>query len=164
MSNQVQKAFEYLHKAVHTEDGWIHPLRDAVKDVTLEEALYKPAAEVASIWEVVAHTTPYLYDVIRALRGDVKKPHEDWHELPDTSAKSWAALRDELLAGIEALGAEIGKLSDEDFWVAPPNRETPRWEFLFDLSVHDAYHAGQIIKLKQMYASSKTAAKEAAGV
>ena len=165
MSNQpVQKTFDYLFKAVHAEDGWIHPLRDAVQDVTAEEAAYKPAEGVASIWDVVAHATPYLYDVVRALRGDVKKPHEDWQEITDTSANAWAALRDELLAGIDALGSEIGKLSDVDFLVAPPNRETARWEILVDISVHDAYHAGQIVKLKQLYAASKVGAKETAAV
>jgi uncharacterized damage-inducible protein DinB len=165
MSNQpLQTTFQYLHKAVHTEDGWIHPLRDAVKDVAVAEAAWEPATDVASIWEVTAHATPYLYDVLRALRGEEKIAHEDWHEISDTSAGAWTTLRDGLLAGIDELGAEIAKLKEADYSVAPPNRETARWELLIDLSVHDAYHAGQIVKLKQLYAARVPAEKEVATV
>ena len=164
MANQpLQTTLNYLHRSVHTEDGWIHPLRDVVKDVTLEEALYKPSADVASIWEVTAHATPYIYDVLRALRGEDQVKHEDWSSIKDSSPSAWTLVKNELLAGIDALGAEVGKLSDADFLVAPPNRETPRWELLVDIAVHDAYHAGQIVKLRQLYLA-RVAVKEAAGV
>ena len=156
--------FTYLHKAVHTEDGWIHPLKDAVADVTVQQALFKPAPDVASIWEVTAHATPYLYDVLRALRGEERVQHEDWHDLSDTSEKAWLTLRGELIAGIDALGEEISKLKEADYLVAPPNRKTARWELLVDIAVHDAYHAGQIIKLKQLYAAAHANAREVASV
>jgi len=154
----------YLHKSVHTEDGWIHPLKDAVGDVTLEQALYKPAGDVASIWEVTAHATPYLYDVLRALRGEDQVKHEDWPVISDTSGAAWHRLRTELLDGIESLGTEIAKLTEADYLVAPPNRKTPRWELLTDIAVHDAYHAGQIIKLKQLYSAAHSKARETASV
>jgi uncharacterized damage-inducible protein DinB len=164
MEKQPQQAtFEYMYRAVHTEDGWIHPLKDVVKDVEADEAKWKPAAEVASIWEVVAHTTPYLYDVLRALRGEEKVKHEDWHALSDTSDSAWKKLRTELISGIERLGEEIAELKEADYSVAPPKRETPRWELLVDLHVHDAYHAGQLVKLRQLYAA-QVGAKEVAGV
>src|SRR5436853_4150347 len=111
----VKTTIGYLHQAVHTEDGWIHPLRDAVKDVTAEEAAWKPGADVASIWEVTAHATPYLYDVLHALRSAEREAHEDWHAIGDTSEKAWTALRDQLLSGIDQLGVEISKLSEADF-------------------------------------------------
>jgi len=166
MDNQPQKTtFDYFFKAVHTEDGWIHPLKDVVQDVEIDEAKWKPAEEVASIWEVVAHTTPYLYDVIRALQGGERVKHEDWHEISNWSEAAWKKLRTELLSGIEQLGAEVAKISDADFSTAPPNRETARWEFLVDIGVHNAYHAGQIVKLKQLYAAKTGAGKkETAGV
>src|SRR5579885_2041080 len=110
-----QTSFDYLFRAVHTEDGWIHPLADAVKDVDAEEARWKPATEVASIWEVVAHATPYLYDVLRALRGEDRVKHDDWHDVIDTSDAAWQALRNELLSGIEELRIAISNLNESDF-------------------------------------------------
>src|SRR5436305_2625866 len=105
MENQpLQITFGYLYKAVHTEDGWIHPLKDAVKDITADEAAWKPAPDVASIWEVAAHTTPYLYDVLRALRSEERVQHEDWHVISDVSESAWIRLRTELLSGIDQLG------------------------------------------------------------
>ena len=164
MSSQgFQTTFSYFHKLVHTEEGWIHPLRDVVQDVSADEAAWKPAADVASIWEVTAHATPYIYDVLRALRGEERVKHEDWHSITDLSPSAWALLKNELLKGIEALGAEVEKLSDAELPVAPPNRDTPRWELFVDIGVHDAYHAGQIVKLRQLYAA-KVGAKETAGV
>src|SRR2546423_9803195 len=108
----LQTTFEYLFKAVHTEDGWIHPMRDAVKGVSAEEAAWKLAPDVASIFDVTAHATPYLYDVLRALRSAPREEHEDWHALKDTSEKAWTKLRGELVSGIDQLGAEITRITD----------------------------------------------------
>lgn len=160
----LQTTFDYLNRAVHTEDGWIHPLRDAVKDVSAEEALWKPAADVASIWEVTAHATPYLYDVIGALRSEDKKEHEDWHSITDKSEAAWVRLRNELLSGIDQLGEEIAEIQEADYMIPPPGRKTPRWEMIIDIGVHDAYHAGQIIKLRQLFAASRARVREAAAV
>jgi hypothetical protein len=165
MSNQpLRKIFSYLNRAVHTDDGWIHPLRDVVSDVTATEAAWKPSPEVASIWEVVAHTTPYLYDVLSAFRGTERVKHEDWHDVSDTSEKAWKALQSNLLAGIDQLGAEVEKFSEADFTATPPRKDTERWEYLVDISVHNAYHAGQIVKVRQLYAARPAGKKEAAAV
>lgn len=164
MSKQpLQTTFEYLHKAVHTEDGWIHPLRDVIKEVGAEEALWKPGPDVASIWEVTAHATPYLYDVLRALRGEEKVEHEDWHVVTGESDADWLRLRSELLSGIDQLGEEIAELDGIDYMSPPPGGETPRWEMIADIAVHDAYHAGQIVKLRQLFAA-RVGVKEAAAV
>ncbi len=161
MERQPQQAtFSYMFKSVHTEDAWIHPLRDVVKEIGADEAKWKPAEGVASIWEVVAHTTPYLYDVLRALRGEDRVSHEDWHEITDWSDSAWKKLRTELISGIDQLGEEIAELKETDYAVAPPKRESPRWEILVDCNVHEAYHAGQIVKLRQLYAA-KVGAKTA---
>ncbi len=165
MSNQpLQTTFEHIHRAVHTEDGWIHPLSDAIKEVGVEEARWKPAQDVASIWDVTAHTTPYLYDVVRALRGEDKQEHEDWHSITDDSEAAWVRLRNELLSVIELLGEEIAKIKEADFLVPPHGRKTPRWEMIADIAVHDAYHAGQIMKLRQLYLVNQASVREVASV
>ncbi|MEA2554660.1 MAG: hypothetical protein QOJ65_2836 [Fimbriimonadaceae bacterium] len=161
MANKsLQPIVNYLHQAAHTEDGWITPLRNVVSDVSPDEAALKPAADVASIHELIAHATPYLYDVLRALRGEDRVQHEDWPYV--AGPEDWVGLRGELVAGIDQLGAEIAKLSDEELLEASPNRETPRWEVIVDIAVHDAYHAGQVVKLRQLHAAQ--GAREAAGV
>jgi uncharacterized damage-inducible protein DinB len=165
MSKQpLQTTFEYLHRAVHTEDGWIHPLRDSIKDVGAEEARWKPSPEVASIWDVTAHATPYLYDVLRALRSEDKVEHEDWHSITDESEAAWVRLRSELLSGIDQLGEEIVEIQEADYLVPPQGRKTPRWEMITDIAVHDSYHAGQIVKLRQLYAASHAGMKEVVAV
>ena len=165
MSKQpLQTTFEYMHRAVHTEDGWIHPLRDAIKDVGVDEARWKPAPDVASIWDVTAHATPYLYDLLRALRAEDKVEHEDWHAITDVSEPAWIRLRNELLSGIDQLGEEIAEIQESDFTLPPTGKKTPRWELMTDIAVHDAYHAGQIIKLRQLYAANHAAVEELATV
>ena len=159
----LQTSFIYLSQAAHIEEGWIHPLRDVVADVDAQTAAWKPAPDVASIFDVVAHSAPYIGDVLHAFRGTERVKHEDWHDLSDTSDAAWQALRRELVSGIDQLQETIGKFSEEDLISPPPGKENPRWEFIADISIHDAYHAGQIVKLKQLYAA-KVGARETANL
>lgn len=164
MNNEPLKStFDYLHASVHTEEGWIHPLRDVVQGVTAEEAAWKPAPDVPSIWEIVLHTTPYLEDVLRALRSEAKVQHEDWPAVGEITNAAWAQARNSLVAAIDQLGERLGGLKESELSDAPAGRETARREFLADILVHDAYHAGQIVKLKQLYAARAAAGKEMAG-
>ena len=145
MQNELKTVVGYAFKSVHREDGWIHPLCDVV-DVTEEQANWRPAPEVASIAEVVAHLEPYMSDVVQVLRGEEKVDHEDWG---GTQGQSWSALKARLLNTTAELEAEIGKLSEEDLATPAPGKATPRWEILMDIAIHNAYHAGQIVKLTQ---------------
>lgn len=141
----------YLVRASHTEENWITPLKDAVQGVSTEEALWTPAEGVSSIAVIVAHSTPYLKGLINRLRGDEPVAAEDW---PTVSGGDWERLRSELLAAIEELDGEVEKLGDQDL-ERNTGRGTPAWEGIADIAIHDAYHAGQIVKLQQLYRASK---------
>lgn len=137
---------QYIVRASHTEENWITPLRDAVDAVTPEVAAWKPAEGVASIAEIVAHSAPYLRGLVNRLRGEEPPKSEDW---PGFTG-DWEQLRSDLKSAIDDLDTEVAKLSDADL-ERNTGRGTPAWEGIADIAIHDAYHAGQIVKLQQLY-------------
>lgn len=145
MEEALKTVVSYSLKSVHREDGWIHPLRDVV-EVSEREANWRPAADVASIAEIVAHLEPYVADVVNVLRGEESAKHEDWG---GTQGRSWSESKERLVKTLDALEVEAGKLTEADLAVPAPGRKTPRWEILMDVTIHNAYHAGQIVKLSQ---------------
>lgn len=155
------KSVAYVVRAAHTEENWIHPLRDVLGEVTIDEAKWKPASDVASIWEVTAHLTPYLQGTVRRLRDEAVPEIEDWPTVADKSDAAWESLRAQAIGAIDALGEEVAKLDDASL-ERITGRGTPAWESIADIAIHNAYHAGQIVKLRQLCAAAKAAEKEPA--
>ena len=140
-----------LVDTVYTTEGWITPLTDALKDVEQEEAAWKPGPDVASIWEVTAHTANYLESLVLALEGQAQRKFEDWPEVEATG--DWVGLRNHVLTLSERLANVLGALSEDALGKPFPSGKTPIADRIVDISAHDAYHAGQIVKLRQVYSA-----------
>jgi uncharacterized damage-inducible protein DinB len=146
-------ALKYGVRISHTEEGWISPLGDVVKDVDFEAAKWKPGPHVASIWEILAHAIPYTESRTCDFTGAPYGNEDDWPEIADQTESAWRAMQaraekaaNDLQAAVDAADADaIGGLIGKS--------QSPRAGRLMDIIVHDAYHAGQIVKLQQAYAA-----------
>lgn len=137
-------SLKYGFRISHTEEGWILPLLDAMNEVDSETAKWKPAPDVASIWEIVAHAIPYTQSRLCDFTGEAKPDEEDWPEISDTSPEAWAALQGRVRSVVGQFQAIMDGADGNK--IASPER-------LMDIIVHDAFHAGQIVKLRQVYVS-----------
>lgn len=137
-------SLKYGFRISHTEEGWIQPLLDAVNEIDSETAKWKPAPDVASIWEIVAHAIPYTESRLCDFTGDPKPDEPDWPEIADTSPEAWTGLRGRVRSVVGRFQAIMD--GPDGNKIASPGR-------LMDIIVHDAFHAGQIVKLKQMHDS-----------
>jgi uncharacterized damage-inducible protein DinB len=153
--NPVLDAFKYSFRIAHTEEGWISPLLDVVKATDYDTARWKPAPDVASIWEIVAHTIPYTGGRLCDFTGESPANEEDWPKVDGTQA-SWEALQTRAISVIERLQATVDAASEIDLSTPKAGKQSPKAERLADIIVHDAYHAGQIVKLQQIRAATKT--------
>jgi hypothetical protein len=156
MDQQILSAsLKYALELAHTEEGWIHPLRDDLKDVDAEMARWKPAPEIASIWEITAHAVPYAEGRACDFTGEPFPSDPDWSEVADTSDAAWENLKTRADNAITNLHEVVASQSEEELAKPRPDGEVPRAFRLLDIAIHDAYHAGQIVKLKQMYEASR---------
>lgn len=151
MSQAIADIMRYADKIAHTEDGWIQPLVEVVQDVDAETARWKPSPDVASIWEILEHAMPYLEGRICDFTGDPYPDVPDWPEVSDTAPEAWSAMQARVESASKRMAEQLAKTNDDHLATPVPNRDQPRVVRLMDIFIHDAYHAGQILKLTQIY-------------
>jgi hypothetical protein len=159
--NRIQESIAYLFRQSHTEDDWIHPLPDVLDSVTHEQAAWSPAPGVASIWELAQHAANYLEDLANDLEGRDAAEHEDWQAITDKSENAWNAVRRQVRAGTERVLAAIERLDEQTAHEAPAGRQKTRFQRIADIAIHDAYHCGQVVKLRQLYEASHSGTRAA---
>ncbi len=130
-------------------------LRGALRGLTVETAVWRPAPARHNIWEYLLHAAYWKYIVRRRLTGDKslsfpRKP-SDWPRYPDDpSAK-------DLKADLALLGTEHRLLRDvvSRFPTRRLDGRAPesQWtyaEHIHGIAAHDLYHAGQIQLVKRL--------------
>src|SRR5438552_6149027 len=80
----------YLRKAWHGPT-----LRGALRGVTIEQALWRPARDRHNIWELTLHCAYWKYAVRRRLTGDRRgsfaHPGTNWFPVPPPNPPAWRA-------------------------------------------------------------------------
>ncbi len=131
-----------------------------LRGVSAEQAVWRPAPDRKSVWELALHVAYWKYAVRRRLEGSPKgafprKP-ANFPALPDPAdERAWKLdrqlLRDEhraLLAAVESFDAAH---LDEHAAVSSKNR----WaDLIFGIVQHDAYHVAQIQLQKKLFAGA----------
>jgi DinB superfamily len=153
-------ALEYSYN----EDDWVYPLADALAGVTAQEAAWKPGPDVRSIWEIVLHMTVWTDNIVQRreqrMRGEPPggPPEGSWPPppaIPDETAwegtmqRLWEALAG-LRAHIEATPLAV-QLDCEQVGYS-------QFADLLCRFIHNAYHIGQITKLRECRAAQSVAA------
>lgn len=141
----------YAFRTAHIEDGWITPFRNALAGVSFENAIWKPAPNVASIWELTLHAQNYAENLLNELTGKPRATHADWPKVAEPTKAEWQRLKKHVADTVDALESAVSGLTDEQLLSPGDGFKTPRIKRILDISTHDAYHAGQIVKLKQLY-------------
>lgn len=135
--------------------GGVTPL-GAVRGVSVETALWRPARGRKNIWELTLHVAYWKYAVRRRLEGGTgtrfPRSPANFPALPKRPDQvAWDADR-------ALLAAEHGRLL-EVVEAIPPSRygrqvqTGKRWsvgEMVLGIAQHDAWHTGQIVMLKRL--------------
>lgn len=132
-------------------------LKGALRGVTPEEALWRPAPDRHNVWELTLHAAYWKYAVRRRLAaaavGSFDRKPSNWPAVPDPAdLRAWK--RD-----VAFLDAEHRKLREVVSGLTPPalKRRSPRgvWTYaeeIHGVAAHDLYHTGQIQLIKRLMA------------
>jgi uncharacterized damage-inducible protein DinB len=145
----------------HDGTPWHGPSRgDVLRDVTAEEAAWRPAADAHSIWAIVLHMRSWTREVLRRAQGEVPaEPADgDWPAVPETTdAVAWRATLDSLEAAHLALRTFVATMDDsaraarvKDRPWDPPGQAITHRAMIRSLAEHDVYHTGQVALLKRL--------------
>jgi len=122
---------------------------------TAEEANWRPAPWVRSIAEIINHMAYWVEYRVRQVRGESLKP---LRPVPrGGEAPAWMPSYPECLENLgkqfEALHETIAALRDEDLERTVEGSPRPIVELISNIIAHNAYHMGQILLLRRLWAS-----------
>lgn len=133
-------------------------LMGALRGVDARQAVWKTAPDRHSIWELSLHIAYWNYAVRRhfdpqSKQGFPRSP-SNFPEIGDPSEEAWKAdkklISDEHTSLILAIQAFPEKRMDQKV----PKKDTWTYrELVTGVTVHGAYHIGQIQLMKRLYAS-----------
>lgn len=130
-------------------------LRGALRGLTPEEALWRPASGRHNIWELTLHAAYWKYAVRRRLAGDAigsfeRKP-SNWPEIPDPAdASAWKRDVGFLESEHRKLRETIRALRPADLGTRSPRGVWTYAEEIHGIAAHDLYHTGQIQLIKRL--------------
>lgn len=130
-------------------------LRGSIRQVSAEQATWRPAPGRHNIWEIVVHAAYWKYAVRRRLVGGARASFavkgSNWFRRPqdpsDAAWKSDVALLDQTH---RALREAIETLPVADIYRTAAGRKVSNFALMSGIAAHDVYHAGQIQLLKRL--------------
>lgn len=156
----IDRLLDSIRRA-HDGTPWHGPSRaDVLRDVTAEEAAWRPAPDAHTLWELVLHMRSWTREVLRRAKGEVPgDPLDgDFPAMPDVvDAAAWSEAQRSLDESHAALVAYVVAMNDEKraSRVKPrPGEEGTRTitqrTMIRSLAEHDVYHTGQLALMKRL--------------
>jgi uncharacterized damage-inducible protein DinB len=143
----------------HTRKQWFADLNSAVKGLTVKEAMWKPAKDDHSVWQIVSHLYYWNHRFLTFFKdrhpGEWKGNNEDTFLI--TAKPTPQGLKGDLKK-LDALSKDFEKqiLKCKPAKLSKPLSKafaSPWYSILMNLSAHTAYHTGQIVMLRKMHKS-----------
>ncbi|HEY0426290.1 MAG TPA: DinB family protein [Pyrinomonadaceae bacterium] len=145
--------------ACYDENGWFVALKNALKNLTAEQAAWKPENADNSIWEIVHHLNFYNEAYLKRFQGiDYVYPTNDNDETfssaENISEEAWRA-EIERFDSVMSEWRNLLEAADEtkfDEAVSATNKAL--WSTLIShVNTHNAHHGGQIVLLRKLQKS-----------
>ena len=134
----------------------------ALRGVSWQEAVWKPAPDRHSIWELALHIAYWEYAVRRRLtgegRGQFPRSPSNWPGLPEQpSTECWKKDRD-LVRDVHESLMKVARAFDPAGFdeTAGEGDGYSFGDLLFGVVLHNTYHAGQIQIMKRLCRSLRS--------
>jgi hypothetical protein len=144
--------------------AWHGPnLRSALRGVTAEEAVWRPAKDRHNIWEISVHAAYWKYTVTQRLTGSKKhnfpEKGRNWFVRDGSkltngeAANRWKSDLGLLARTHEELCIAVRDIKEQDLMRSMRGNRQTAIRNVVGIAMHDVYHAGQIQMLRRLYGS-----------
>jgi len=148
--------------ACYDENGWFVALKNAVKDLTAEQANWKPENLDNSIWEIVYHLNFYNEADLKRFKGidyvyPTSENSETFSSADEATEASWRTEIERFDSIMSEWRNLLEAASEDKFNEAVSATNKSLWSSLLaHVNVHNAHHGGQIVLLRKLQGSWDT--------
>jgi len=142
--------------ACYDENGWFVALKNAVENVSAEQAIWKPENSDNSIWEILSHLNFYNEAYLQRFQGiDYVYPTSDNRETfssaENVSDEAWRAEVERFDAIMSEWRNLLASADESKFKQEVSATNKSLWgSIIAHINVHNAHHAGQIVLLRKL--------------
>ena len=142
------------------ENGWFVALKNGLKNLTAEQAAWKPDELDNSIWGTLAHLNFYNERYLRRFNGEAVPPATGENSetfaggSDDASESAWQAETENFDRIMSEWRGAIESATEEKL-TQPVSAEnqSPWWEVIANINAHNAHHGGQIVVMRKLQGS-----------
>ena len=146
--------------ACYDENGWFVALKNAVKNLTAEQAVWKTENLDNSIWEIVHHLNFYNEAYLKRFKGiNYVYPTENNDETftagaETVSEEAWQAEIEKFDSIMTEWRSLLEAADESKFDEAVSATNSSAWSSLLaHVNAHNAHHGGQIVVLRKLQGS-----------
>jgi uncharacterized damage-inducible protein DinB len=148
----VQLLITHFESVFAGPNGDYPAVLESVEGIEAAQAIWKPAADRNSIWQIVEHLTASMLWQLEVLeRGQARVA--PWIE-PAGGEREWQASLQRLREAHARLNSALGRLTEKDLLNIPPKEQQTQLVLLLSTAAHEAHHSGQIDYLKGLQGAS----------
>jgi uncharacterized damage-inducible protein DinB len=145
--------------ACYDENGWFVALKNAVKDLTAEQANWKTENLDNSIWEIVHHLNFYNEAYLKRFKGidyvyPTNENSETFTGAETVSEKAWQAEIEKFDSIMTEWRSLLEATDESKFDEAVSATNKLAWSSVIaHVNAHNAHHGGQIVVLRKLQGS-----------
>ncbi len=140
----------WLHDTTFTAWNWAHKsVRDAVKGLSVDEALWRPGRHTHSVWEQINHVAYWKRYIVRRVAGEHPPLRQAWPAAGRRAAELRRSIND--LARLHRRLRAVILKSDPERFAGSRSGKYTLARLLLGAAAHDSYHVGQILLTRKLY-------------
>jgi uncharacterized damage-inducible protein DinB len=145
--------------ACYDENGWFVALKNAVKDLTAEQAIWKTENLDNSIWEIVHHLNFYNEAYLMRFKGidyvyPITNNDETFSSAENVTEGAWQTEIEKFDSIMNEWRNLLESADESKFGEAVSATNKSLWgSLLAHINAHNAHHGGQIVVLRKLQGS-----------
>jgi len=145
--------------ACYDENGWFVALKNALKNLTAQQAIWRAENSDNSIWETLSHLNFYNEAYLKRFKGiDYVYPTNDNSETfssaEDASEEAWQTELERFDSIMNEWRNLLESADESRFAEAVSATNKSLWSSIIGhINAHNAHHAGQIVLLRKLQGS-----------
>lgn len=143
--------------AAYDKNGWFVALKNAINNLTAQEAAWKTENIDNSIWEILSHLNYYNYAYSECFKGidyeySIKTNDETF--TAETSEKAWQTEIERFNSIMKEWRNLLESADEKKFNESVSEKNKSLWvSIISHINLHNAHHAGQIVVLRKLQGS-----------